>query len=53
MGEGSLPNTFVIKLSKELPKPFNFLCNELIIYPEIVGKNAETEKKYPNIYIIK
>ena len=43
----------MIKLSNELPNPFKSLFNELIIYPDIVGKKAETEKKYPKIKIIK
>ena len=40
-------NKLVIKLSKELPKPFKSLLRELIIYPDKVGKKAEAEKKYP------
>ena len=46
--EGNFPIRLVIKLSKVLPKPFNSLFNEFIIYPDIVGKKAETKKKNPN-----
>ena len=45
-------NIFVIKLSKELPKPFKSLFRELIIYPDKVGRKAEDEKKYPKMNII-